>query len=100
MIWPRGHIVWTKDLATGQVHYRGALHPKEERGMSKGSPNVVVRVHVDLLAEIDAEVEQSATSRPGEPWTRSSFIISAIREKLAHQRRSRGRARRRSKEAG
>ncbi len=61
--------------------------------MSTGSPIVPIRIPAELLATLDAEVSRSATTRSAEPWTRSSFIIAALREKIAHQQRSRNRKR-------
>lgn len=57
--------------------------------MSKGSQIVPVRIEPALLAEIDAAVRRSMDSF--DPHTRSSWILSAIREKLAHQRRGKRR---------
>lgn len=56
---------------------------------AKGSPIVPVRISPALLAEIDQEIKMSQDTRSGEPWCRSSFIIQAICDKLAHRRRSR-----------
>lgn len=66
--------------------------------MSKGSYVVPVRVPAELLAEVEATVKRSAHTRTGEPWTRSSFIIAALREKLSKMKRSN--APRRKKAAG
>lgn len=57
--------------------------------MSLGSPVIPTRIPVDLLAQIDAIVARSATSRTAGQWTRSGWIVQAIRDKLAHAERSR-----------
>jgi hypothetical protein len=58
--------------------------------MSKGSPIVPIRfADAELLAQIDAAVDSSVINRKDEPWTRTSFILSAVREKLAHMERAR-----------
>jgi hypothetical protein len=61
--------------------------------MSRGSPIVPIRIPVDLLAQVDAYVARSAHTRPGEPYTRSSWIIKAIEDRIAHARRSSRRGR-------
>jgi hypothetical protein len=56
---------------------------------TKGSPIVPIRfADADLLAAVDAAVESSVINRSGKPWTRTSFILAAVREKLAHLERS------------
>ena len=65
--------------------------------MSKGSPIVPIRVPAELLVEVDRYVSESADSRKGEPWSRSSFIVTAIRDKLFHLERGRSRSRARSR---
>lgn len=57
--------------------------------MSKGSPVLRVRIPPALLAEIDRIIARTADSRPDGPWTRSSFILYALRERLSHMERSR-----------
>lgn len=54
--------------------------------MSKGSPIVPLRIPEEVLAEIDAKVSRSLASG-NDPHTRSSWILAAIREKLAHLKR-------------
>lgn len=57
--------------------------------MGKGSPVIPIRFPVDLLAVVDQEVSRSADYRTDGPWTRSSFVLAAVREKLAKMERSR-----------
>lgn len=59
---------------------------------SKGSRVVPVRIPQALLEKIDAAVTRSVEGKKGEPWTRSSFIVAAVMDKLAHMERSSGRA--------
>jgi hypothetical protein len=57
---------------------------------TKGSPIVPIRfADAELLAAVDAAVEASVNNRKDRPWTRTSFILAAVREKLAHMERSR-----------
>jgi hypothetical protein len=65
--------------------------------VSKGSPVVPMRIPSELLAEIERAIEGRNSRAPGEPWTRTGFIITAIREKLAKMERSRS-GRKRSRE--
>jgi hypothetical protein len=60
--------------------------------MSKGSPRLTIRIPAELLALVDKAVYRSVYTRTNGPWTRSSFVISAIEEKLAKMARSAGRA--------
>jgi hypothetical protein len=64
--------------------------------MSKGSPIIRVRVPAALLAQVEAKVERSQDSKD-EPYTLSSWIISAIREKLYKNKRSSTRPKHRQK---
>ena len=57
--------------------------------MSIGSPRMTVRIPADLLAAVDRQVESRNAVAHGEPWTRSAFIVAALREKLAKMQRSR-----------
>lgn len=57
--------------------------------MSKGSPIVPIRIPAELLALVDEQIASSNTRRGDEPWTRSAFIIAAIKEKLDKMERSR-----------
>lgn len=65
--------------------------------MSKGSPIIPTRIPTELLGEIDAAIERANRHRKGEALTRSSFLIAAVREKLAKMERSR---KRRPRQAG
>jgi hypothetical protein len=58
--------------------------------MSKGSQIVPVRIPAELLGLVDDAVARSVHTRKDGPWTRSSFIIAAIEEKLAKKARSNG----------
>lgn len=56
--------------------------------MSKGNPIIPTRFPPGLLAEVDGTIERSRHTRFGEPWTRTGFILAAVREKLAKMKRS------------
>jgi hypothetical protein len=58
--------------------------------VSKGSQIVPVRLPAELLALLDAAVARSVDTRKDGPWTRSSFIVKAIEEKLNKMARSAG----------
>jgi hypothetical protein len=58
--------------------------------MSKGSQIVPVRFPAELLQLVDQAVARSVSTRRDSPWTRSSFIVSAIEEKLNKMARSAG----------
>lgn len=61
-------------------------------GMSKGASKVVpVRIPAHILAAMTAAIERSNLKGKGQPMTQSSFIISAVIEKLAHMDRAAGR---------
>jgi hypothetical protein len=53
------------------------------------SSYVPIRIPNEVLAQISAIVAKSVTHRAKEPWTVSSWIKSAIMEKLAHSERGR-----------
>lgn len=57
--------------------------------MSAGSPICPIRIPAALLAEIERVIENANERRKGEPWTRTAFILTAIREKVAKMERSR-----------
>lgn len=59
--------------------------------MSRGSPRFTMRIPAELLALVDEAVARSVATRCAGAWTRSSFIISAVEEKLAKMARSAGR---------
>jgi len=62
--------------------------------VAKGSPIIPVRIPADLLGAIDRQIESRNAVAHGEPWTRSAFIVAALREKLAKMERSRSGRRR------
>lgn len=62
--------------------------------MSKGSQIVPIRVPADLMAAMTIAIDRRNAVAAGEPWTRTGFIVTAIREKLAKMERSRGGRRR------
>jgi hypothetical protein len=61
--------------------------------MSKGSPIVNLRIPSDRLSLLDAEIDKVNRTRRDAPYTRSSFILAAIDDKLKHLKRSRGKRR-------
>jgi Arc/MetJ-type ribon-helix-helix transcriptional regulator len=54
----------------------------------KGNPYVPLRVDPELLAWIDEQVRKSMKHARGEPYDRSSFIRSCIRERREKYRRA------------
>jgi metal-responsive CopG/Arc/MetJ family transcriptional regulator len=60
--------------------------------MARGSPVLSVRIPVELLALVDEVIALSAATRKDGPWTRSSFIVAAIEEKLEKMARSAGKS--------
>jgi hypothetical protein len=57
---------------------------------SKGSKIVPVRVPAELLVLMDDVVRRSVDTRHAGPWNRSSFIVSALEDKLKKMARSAG----------
>lgn len=57
--------------------------------MSKGTPLIAVRIHPQLYAEMEATIERANLYRIEEAYDVSSFVRTAIREKIAHMKRSR-----------
>ncbi len=57
--------------------------------MSKGSPIIPIRIEHALLHCLDTEIAKVNRTRKYEPYTRSSFILAAIKDKLKHLFRSR-----------
>ena len=55
----------------------------------QGSPIVPVRFPPELLAEVQDVVKGSVHRRRAEAWDVSSFIRTAVRDKLDHMRRAR-----------
>lgn len=65
--------------------------------MSRGSPIISLRVPEDLLRDVQIVVHQTGAKCQGEPWNLTSWILQAIRDKLAHQQRAREASKRRCK---
>lgn len=63
--------------------------PNQESIMSAGSPVIPVRIPTALLAQIECEIAKVNLTWNVEPYTRSSFIISAIKNRIDHLHRSR-----------
>ncbi len=59
--------------------------------MSKGNDIYKARLTRDLVAEVEVTIESRNRHSRNTPWDMSAFIRAAIREKLAHMARSRGR---------
>ncbi len=68
--------------------------------MSKGSPIVPIRFPAELLKAMDVTIHRQNRKRVGEPWTRSSWILHAICEKLDHIDRARRPRKRRTGQTG
>lgn len=66
----------------------------------KGSRIVTFRLPLDMELAINAAMDRAVSFRKGEPWSISTFIKAAIKEKLAHLERSRGRKKRAGKQTG
>jgi hypothetical protein len=60
--------------------------------MSRGSPLLTIRIPAELLGLVDAAVARSAHTRRDGPWTRTSFIVKAVEEKLMKLARSSGKS--------
>lgn len=60
--------------------------------MAKGSPVVAVRIPSELLELVDEIIARSAQTRRDGPWTRSSFVVAAIEEKVKKMARSAGKS--------
>jgi hypothetical protein len=60
--------------------------------MARGSPILSIRIPAELLELVDQAVARSVDTRKDGPWTRSSFIVAAIEEKLKKMARSAGKA--------
>jgi hypothetical protein len=56
--------------------------------MSRGSQVIPVRIPGDELEMVDSTISRINRRRREEPMTRSSFIRSALAEKLSHLERS------------
>lgn len=57
--------------------------------MSKGSPRVTLRIPDAELQQVLACIDRANEYRRGEPYDLTSWILAAIREKMAHGKRSR-----------
>lgn len=57
--------------------------------MSLGNPVVQVRVPREVLTAMDETIQRANGHRVVEDWTRSSFVLAAIKEKVAKMKRSR-----------
>ena len=63
----------------------------------KGTPVHTIRLPSELVEDVDAQIDslllwsksRYGWGKPIKEWTRTSFIIAAIREKLAKMKRSR-----------
>jgi len=65
--------------------------------MSKGNPIVPIRIERPILMEMEAVIRKRNENSPNAPWTRTSFIVTAILEKIMHMERSRKKRKRKSK---
>lgn len=66
-----------------------------ESVMSRGSPILSVRVPADQLEVIDRVISEINARGLDPQYDRTSFVLAAIREKIAHRERSRLKRRRR-----
>jgi hypothetical protein len=62
---------------------------KGVRCMTKGNPKLIVRVPGQLIDEMRLAIAQRNRRTRDEPWVMSDFVRVAIRDKLAHIKRSR-----------
>jgi metal-responsive CopG/Arc/MetJ family transcriptional regulator len=53
---------------------------------------VTLRIPAELLELVDEIIARSAQTRRNGPWTRSSFIVAAIEEKIDKMARSAGKS--------
>lgn len=65
--------------------------------MSQGNPIIHLRIPKELLAEVNIVIITTGQTCQGEPWNLSSWILQAIKDKLAHQDRARKASLRRAK---
>ena len=61
---------------------------KHQKHPYRGSTIVPVRINDMLLAHIDETIKRVNRTRRDEPFNRSTFLLAAIREKLAKYARS------------
>ena len=59
--------------------------------MTKGSPIIPIRIQPNLLDQINRAINNANANRRLEPYSRSSWILAAIQDKLAHLARARKR---------
>jgi metal-responsive CopG/Arc/MetJ family transcriptional regulator len=57
--------------------------------MSKGTQVYSVRINDALMQLVDEQIDSRNAWSPRTPWTRSDFIMTALREKLAKMKRCR-----------
>lgn len=57
--------------------------------MSKGSKVIPFRIPSSMEQEVEHAIIMRNRVTKDAPWTRTDFILAAIREKLGHMRRSR-----------
>lgn len=57
--------------------------------MNKASRYVPIRIPMDVWDEMELTIRRAEQYRRDEPWNTTTFIITAIREKLAKMDRSR-----------
>lgn len=65
--------------------------------MTVGNPKLIVRVPRELIAEVKEAIRRRNLRSREEPWVISDFVRIALRDKLHHMQRSRGRKRRAKK---
>lgn len=65
--------------------------------MTLGNPKIIIRVPRELIAEMKEAIRRRNLRSREEPWVFSDFVRIAIRDKLHHMQRSRGRKRRSKK---
>jgi len=61
--------------------------------MSKGSRIFPIRIPAEMVKEIDRELQARRDARAMRPISFSEWVRQAIKEKIAHAKRSRGKAR-------
>lgn len=68
--------------------------------MGRGTPRHSIRMPVDLVASVMKEVGRFNRTRKTKEKTFSSFVLEAVKEKLAHLARSRGKRKPKLAETG
>ncbi len=64
--------------------------------MSRGTPITALRIPHDLLTLVESAIQSANYCRKEAPYTKTSWIVAAIREKLAKGLRGRRSSRRRA----